>query len=115
MPSKCVYQFELNRYKIDEFRKHVKIICLILTSCDAKTVRRTSWRLGIVLIGIIVIMKILQPTRTEVSTTFGSKVMAQIVVLMFLVTLTYVLYVVTQRRHEVLESPCEVSYESVTH
>ena len=37
--------FEINRYKIEEFRKHVKIV-FDLTSCDAKTVRRTSWGLG---------------------------------------------------------------------
>ena len=40
------------------------------------------------------------------STTSGSKVMAQTVVLM---TLTFVLLIVTQGRYEVLESPCEFS------
>ena len=37
--------------------------------------------------------------------------MAQTVVLMFLMTLTltYAILVVTQSRHEVLESPCKVS------
>ena len=39
--------------------------------------------------------------------------MAQKVVFMFLVTLIYVIFVVTRSRHEVLESPREVSYESV--
>ena len=43
--------------------------------------------------------------QPEVSTTSGSIVMAQTVVLMFLMTLTYVLLIVTQSRHEVLESP----------
>ena len=35
--------FEINLYKIDEFRKHANIV-FYLTSRDAKTVRRTSWR-----------------------------------------------------------------------
>ena len=34
--------FEINRYKIDEFRKHAKIV-FYLTSRETKTVRRTSW------------------------------------------------------------------------
>ena len=34
--------FEINRYKIDEFRKYSKIV-FYLTSRDAKTVLRTSW------------------------------------------------------------------------
>ena len=25
-----IYHFEINRYKIDEFRKHAKIVCFIL-------------------------------------------------------------------------------------
>ena len=33
---------DINRYKIDEFRKHAKIV-FYLTSRDAKTVRCTSW------------------------------------------------------------------------
>ena len=36
--------FEINWYKIDKFRKHAKIVCFYLTSCDAKTVHRTSLR-----------------------------------------------------------------------
>ena len=36
--------FEINRYKIDEFRRHA-IIVYYLTSRDAKTVCHTSWRL----------------------------------------------------------------------
>ena len=67
-----------------------------LTSCDAKTVRRTSWGSD-------------TSDRYFVSTTFGSKGMAQKVVLMFLMTLTFGALVVTQSRHEVMESPCEVS------
>ena len=64
-----------------------------LTSRDAKTVRRTSWRLG----------------------DFRLKVMAQTVVFMIFVTLTLTvdLFFVSRIRHEVLESPCEVSSESV--
>ena len=51
----------------------------------------------------------------EVSTISGSKVMAQTVVFVFLVTLTltYVLFFVTRTGHDVLESPCKVSYKSV--
>ena len=98
--------FEINRYKIDEFRKDEKNRIFYLTSRDANRVCRTSLRM-ILLIGIV-INNILQP---EVSTTFGSKVMAQTVVLMFLMTLTLtvVLLIVTQSRHKVMESPCEVS------
>ena len=49
--------------------------------------------------------------------SIGTKVMAEAVVLMFLMTLTfdYVLLIVTQSRHEVLESPCEVFKLSVTY
>ena len=39
--------------------------------------------------------------------------MAQIVVFVFSVTLTVVLFFVTRIAHDVLEYPCEVSYESV--
>ena len=45
--------------------------------------------------------------------TSGSKVMAQIVVFVFSVTLTYFLLFVTRTAHDVLEYPCEVSLESV--
>ena len=82
-----------------------------LTSRDTKTVhvRRTPWGLGILLIGIS-IMNILKPTR-KVSTTSGSKVMAQTVIFIILVTLTltFVQFFVTRTRQKVLESPCEVS------
>ena len=37
--------FEINRYKIDEFRKTRKNPMFYLTSHDAKTVRRMSWGL----------------------------------------------------------------------
>ena len=47
-PINVCTDFEISRYKIDEFRKHAKIV-FYLTSRDAKTVRRTSWRLGILL------------------------------------------------------------------
>ena len=43
-PINVCTDFEINRYKIVEFRKHEKIVCY-LTSRDAKTVRRTSWGL----------------------------------------------------------------------
>ena len=50
--------------------------------------------------------------------TSGSKVMAQIVVFVFSVTLTLTfdlcsIFVVTRIAHDVLEYPCEVSLESV--
>ena len=40
-PVNVCTKFEINRYKIDETRKHAKIV-FYLTSCDAKTVLRTS-------------------------------------------------------------------------
>ena len=48
--------------------------------------------------------------------TSGSKVMAQIVVFVFSVTLTFDLcsiFFVTRIAHDLLEYPCEVSLESV--
>ena len=39
-PVNVCTNFEINRYKIDEFRKHAKIV-FYLTSRDANTVRRT--------------------------------------------------------------------------
>ena len=48
--------------------------------------------------------------------TSGSKVMAQIVVFVFSLTLTFDLcsiFFVTRIAHDVLEYPCEVSLESV--
>ena len=42
-PINVCTDFEINRYKIDEFRKHAKKIMFYLTSCDAKMVHRTSW------------------------------------------------------------------------
>ena len=61
------------------------------------------------LIGILT-SNVLKPT--------GSKVMAQIVVFVFSVTLTLTfdlcsIFVVTRIAHDVLEYPCEVSLESV--
>ena len=40
-PVNVCNDFEIKRYKIDEFRKHAKIV-FYLTSRDAKTVRRTT-------------------------------------------------------------------------
>ena len=73
-PINVCTNFEINRYKIDEVRKYAKIVfyLIYLTSCDAKTVCHTSWGL-----------------RPEVSTASGLKVMAQIVVFVFSVTLTF--------------------------
>ena len=72
-PINVCTDFEINRYTIDEVRTYAKIAfyLIYLTSCDAKTLRHASWGL-----------------RPEVSTTSGSKVMAQIVVFVFSVTLT---------------------------
>ena len=53
---------------------------------------------------------------TIVSTTSGSKVMAQIVVFVFSVTLTLTVvlfFFVTRIAHDALEYPCEASLESV--
>ena len=41
-PINMCTEFEINRYKIDKFRKYAKIM-FYLTSCDTKTVCRTSW------------------------------------------------------------------------
>ena len=46
-PINVCTNFEINRHKIDEFRKHAKIV-FYLTSRDAKMVRGTSWQPGIV-------------------------------------------------------------------
>ena len=72
--------FEINRYKIEEFRKHAKIV-FYLTSRDAKTVvvRHGGW----------IFSSVTFCNQPVVSTTSGSKVMAQTVVLMFLMTLTF--------------------------
>ena len=43
-PLNVCANFEINRFKIDEFRKHTKSY-FYLTSRDANTVRRTSWDL----------------------------------------------------------------------
>ena len=43
-PINMCTNFEINRYKIDEVGKYAKIV-FYLTSCDAKTVGRTSWGL----------------------------------------------------------------------
>ena len=81
-PINVCTDFEINRYKIDKFRKHAKIACF-LTSRDAKTVRRTSWGTSDRYFN-----QEHFKTQPEVSTTFSSKVMAQTMVFMFLVTLT---------------------------
>ena len=71
-PSNVCTNVEINRYEIDEVRKYAKIV-FYLTSRDAKTGTwpGTLWN---------------QP---EVSTTSGSNVMAQIVIFVFSVTLTF--------------------------
>ena len=43
-PINVCINFEINRYKIEEFIKHAKLV-FYLTSRDAITVRRTSWGL----------------------------------------------------------------------
>ena len=43
-PFNVFTNFEINLYKIDEVRKHAKIV-IYFTSRDPKTVRRTSWGL----------------------------------------------------------------------
>ena len=40
-PINVCTNFEINRYKMDEYRKHAKIV-FYLTSRDAQTVRRPS-------------------------------------------------------------------------
>ena len=98
--------FEINRYRIDEVRKYAKIVCLFDVTWRKNG---TSYVMGTpaLLIGILTrnILKL------EVFTTSGSKVMAQIVVFVFSVTLTltFVLFFVTRIAHDVLEYPCEVS------
>ena len=68
-PINVCTDFEINRYKIDEVRKYAKIAfyLIYLTSRDAKRLRHASFRF---------------------KSHSGSKVMAQIVVLVFSVTLT---------------------------
>ena len=106
--------FESNRYKIDEVRKYAKIAfyLIYMTSCDAKTLRHASWGLRHFW---WIFWQVTFWNQPEVSTTSGSKVMAQIVVFVFSVTLTltYFLLFVTRTAHDVLEYPCEVSLESV--
>ena len=76
--------------------------------CAAKTVRRTSWRLRhfwyVFWSGTLW-------NQPEVSTSSGSKVMAQIVDFVFSVTLTLTvdLFFVTCTAQDVLEYPCEVA------
>ena len=66
--------FEINCYKIDEFRKHRMFY---LTSRDAQTVRRTSWGLGY-----------LYFDQEHFEINQKSQVMVQTVGFMVLVTLT---------------------------
>ena len=89
---KVCTNFEINRYKIYEFRKHANIVCFI-----GRHVKKKRY--------------LVRHSQPEVSTTSGSKVMAQTVVFMLLVALsvTYVILFVTRTGHEVLESPCEIS------
>ena len=79
--------FEINRFRIDEVRKYAKIVCFIW--------RHVTQKRHIVRHGI-------------------SKVMAQIVVVVFSVILTLTfdlcsILFVTRIAHNVLEYPCEVS------
>ena len=68
-PINVCTDVEISRYKIDEFKKHENIIYFIWRHVVFRS--GTFWN---------------QP---EVSTTCGSKVMAQTVVFMFLVSLTF--------------------------
>ena len=45
-PINVCTDFEINRYKIDKFRKHANKFMFYLTLSVAKTVRRTSWGLN---------------------------------------------------------------------
>ena len=111
-PINVCTDFEINRYKIRKYEK-ITFYLIYLTSCDAKTLHHASW-------GLRHFWYIFwQGTfwnQPEVSTTSGSKVMAQIVVFVFSLTLTFDLCsicFVTRIAHDVLEYPCEVSLESV--
>ena len=65
---------EINRYKINQFRKHAKIVCFIRRHVlNAKTVRRTSWGLW------YLFRSGTFWNQPEVSTTSESKVLAQTV------------------------------------
>ena len=111
MSNQCVYQFV---YQSVQNLQTCKNRMFYFTSRYAKkTVRRSSCRLGIILIGIF-IRNILQTTRSLYDFWFkqyGSNSGAQTVVfnVLMTLTLTYVLLVVTESRHEVLASPCEVA------
>ena len=78
-------QFCICLYKIDEVRKYAKI-AFYLTSRDAKTLRHASWGLRHFW---LVFWQGTFWNQPEVSTTSGSKVMAQIVVFVFSLTLTF--------------------------
>ena len=106
-PINVCTDFEINRYKIDEVRKYANIAfyLIYLTSRDAKTLRHASW-------GLRHFWEVFwQGTfwnQPEVSTTSGSKVMAQIVVFMYSVTLTLTfdlcsIFFITRIAHDVLE------------
>ena len=78
-----------------------------LTSRDAKTVRRTSW-------GLDTSDRYFDKEHFETNQKSLRKVMAQIVVFVFSVTLTLTfdlcsIFFVTRIAHDVLEYPCEVS------
>ena len=110
-PINVCTDFEINRYKIDKVRKYAKIM-FYLTS-PSRDAKRYVMRHGDCNTSDRYFDKeILKP---EVSVTSGSKVMVQIVVFVFSVTLTltYVLLFVTRTAHDVLEYPYEVSLESV--
>ena len=78
-PMNVCTDFEINRYKIDEVRTYAKIAfyLIYLTSCDAKTLRHASWWLRHFW---YIFWQGTFWNQPEVSTTSGSKVMAQIVV-----------------------------------
>ena len=62
-PINVCTNFEINRYKIDEFRKHAKIVCFIWRHVTQKRYVVRHDGLGIILIDIF-ISNILQPTES---------------------------------------------------
>ena len=88
--SMCGVHFEIDWYKMDDFRKHAKMQvtqkrCVV---CHGGWIR---------LIGLFIRNICMQTTRLPVE------------MILMTLTLTFVILVVTQSRHEVRESPCEVS------
>ena len=100
-PVNACANLEINRYKIYEFRKHTKDRMVYLASSDAKTVRCIGWDTILICIST---RNILKPTRSIYDFRFKSWFSC----FWWPWPFTYVL-VVTDSRHEVLESPCEVS------